>query len=419
MRVVRDVPGQSLVLKGADARQLWNFGVLLAIPGIPCLLLAMVSPVLLLPFLLMLVVMCVGDHQRRGVQFVSLDRAQGGVHVEERSPLGLAGGRAWIPFSKIRALSLRIDAKGNPLGGSDLTLRLTFLGDPARGESKSCTIRVVALDRRDEMVDLALRMARIIGLGYYQTTDGPEGLTVLASRGRDDGASSAALYAKPVPLADGPSDYVIDGLTEIAAPTPVTAPFEPSDLLSDFRVKEWQPGQRVLLVRDFNSLDFTVGLLAATAAVGLVTACVWGGRGSVSHPYPPLSFLLGVAPFEGVAVLAIFLFAAPQTTLIDWTLRIISVSHWRRSAVIPFDGLTMLELRCVRRRRSERTSGHSHLYYNVFRCEVRAISKSGSCRLVDTHEFRENPAMPYESILRLAVDLSRAISVPLEIVDYR
>jgi len=204
--------------------------------------------------------------------------------------------RLSVPVEDITALRLRVIGKT----AESLLLRLSITlstGEPPV-KAEFC---VDALDRDDEAIDLALRIARCSGLRGYRIRHRTPADVELARSPDMLATYRTAVIMMPVPTSDGPIDYEAHSAPSRAEPVPLSDVVEPSKKLGEdwqindgWQIDQWKPGDQVQLSRP--------GLARLQAA--LLTALI-------RVPLTAISVVGGTAVLWGAAVLALLVFLSP------------------------------------------------------------------------------------------------------------
>jgi hypothetical protein len=321
--------------------------------------------------------------------------------------------------------TLRVQGTKN-LGPSReaLRLRLTFgfredTGLPAR----AFDLRVKALDRPEEALDLAQRLALVAGLPEQRLVqnDPQEVVVEFTAKGlpgteglpqRDE-----ATRAEPRMKADYEAGRVSPAAKALAEQES-DEPFDPRAFPSDHRVVRWLPGQEVRLVRPFRfaALGCAPGLLGVLAGPLLFIQML---RFPANREQGIGSLLLFAAFVEVFGLICTLAAAAAvhhslsRSVSFDWSERLLSIrGPWRRNT-FDFSEIVSLELRCQSIRSKNSTS---------YRCDVVAHlgRVSGEPRplvLVSTGS-PSDPTIPYRPARSLVVELARALGRPHRVTPY-
>jgi len=189
-----------------------------------------------------------------------------------------------FPATEITALRLR--ASGRDGGGLrvELALLLARKDEPV----VKASFRVAALDRDDELVELALAIARCLRLrGYRIRSTRPADVELSPSAADASGdpyRSADCLLA--VPAAGQPVDFRAAGTLEFEEPHPDPGSFDPHQVadyeMGDWRVDTWKPGDQVTLRAPGRSpagavvMTALVWLPLALVAFPLIAGLIWG-----------------------------------------------------------------------------------------------------------------------------------------------
>jgi hypothetical protein len=362
----------------------------------------------------------------RHVALFAADAKTGALRIDERGLFGWLSRSCLIPFDRLVGATCegvvgggRRDARLGPMAafaaqGAQVTLRLRIAGTGGTERSQTCRLSVLGLDQREEVADLALRLAAVCGLGYYEVKESdPRRATVELSSVR-----SGAMAA--VPLPERRANYDAD---EVAAAARAAVaqeklpPFDAAAFPSEFRVTHWEPGVLVRLEKParfaaLGCLPFSLLMLAGPAAFIL----------TMGHADPAArlgaaasALVLGLA-LGGVA-LAVGIDGFPRRVTIDWAQG--QISFWRpgkRTAIPTYDA-TAVELVCLRHTPSKGPTTY-HCEVKVRRRDRERDNEERATTLVETRSFAGDADTPYAHALPLATELAAALRVPRRITDY-
>jgi hypothetical protein len=360
----------------------------------------------------------------RHVVLLAADAKTGALRIDER---GLVDWPSWsclIPFDRLVGATCegvvgRGDAPPGPMAafaaqGAAVTLRLRIAGMDGKERNKKCRLSVLGLDKREEVADLALRLAAVSGLRYYEVTQSdPRRVTVELS-----GVPSGAMVAVPLPerRASYDADHVAEAAREAVAQEKLP-PFDAAAFPSEFRVTSWEPGVLVRFEKParlaaLGCLPFSLLMLAGPAAFILI----------MRHADPATR--LGAAAFAlvlglvlGGGALAVGIDGLPRRVTIDWAAGRIGIWRLGKRTEIPTYDATAVELVCLRHRPSKGPT--------TYRCEVKVWrrdrdhdNEERATTLAETRSFAGDADTPYGHALPLATELAAALRVPRRITDY-
>jgi hypothetical protein len=357
----------------------------------------------------------------RRVEQLHVDGVTSELRIREKGLLGLVGRDEKIPTSRVAKLALAI-VNEHPreltlsLPTTDLVVRMAWwvserqrAGGRPTGE---VGFRVVGLDKREEVLDLALRIGAAAGFAsYHVVRSDPRDLEIELDR--------HSVGDQPMP-ALGRVDYARDAVApeaRAAAREEKVPPFDVAHFKSDYRVREWKPGERVVFYKAFPW--GVLGCLPFVAIPLVLEAMLIAGVGTVTGSRLALHLVLAIF---SLAVLlpfvALVIGSRPRRVAFDWGTRRISVG---REPPIPMSAVTALELRGVKvhHRPSKGSS------YWSYRCEVdlhhadAARGQPTVTRLVETASTRDDGAPAWRCALPLATDLAKALGVERRVVDYK
>ncbi len=324
-----------------------------------------------------------------------------------------------IPFDRIVALSIAAGAEGE--GVLDLTIEIGYRDGREKTRELSAPLRVRALDRRPEAMDLFFRVARILGWKAWRVRrSDPRRLDLEGARERRPGVRD---LPAPGEAADYDSDEAVG---RIADPGTRTAPFDPAKLGGRFKVAEWKPGHSVRVRRDpIHPMAAVVNGVGAAFVVAVVM--FWMILPQAADYVPLLvrwywTTVLSAGALAGVAAaLASLRLGGALDVAFDWTDRRMT---WREGATgreVPFDRLLRLVLRGWRKKEQEtKGSGKDRRTetYWVYWCELEVHDTAGRGILAVTDETRDDPDVPYLASLPLAVDLAKSLEIPWRWMEY-
>lgn len=335
-------------------------------------------------------------------------------------------GEESLPLAALERLELCAISDGR----RELSLRLEVT--PHVGSSWSARFRVRDLDRREEAMDLAFRIAHAtaplsIG-GAFRSTARPA-LRWYAVRLSDPATLSLLLLraeqpgARPVPELEGPPGYERDLPTaRFVPPAYQIARFSPGALLSRDEIVEWSPGARVMIERseEVKVQQELRWQMPQLWALGLGLGLLWLTVASLVMGWLPV--FLFAAGIDALFVFALIERDGAMTeyklrrlgpgrkllrqVLFRWATRHVHVTDEHGHRAIPFQRLRGLTLRGHRTRLARGGEG--------FWCELSASLQAGELWLVRTEVIPWDSYRPYEMLCPMAAELARALSIPWE-----
>jgi hypothetical protein len=343
------------------------------------------------------------------------------LRVARKGLFGLLGGTSRIPSGRIERLRVGNDVQTTrgltfKLDDGKMTVHLsvwTAGGRPRRKPDVDVVFCVAALDKREEVLDLALRLGAACNFGTYRVTRSDvRDIEVEMDRSTPGGEAIPALK---------PADYVRDHVApeaKAAAAQEKTPHFDPAAFVSDFRVDEWTPGERVLFRKPFGWLGPLGCLPFVAAPLGLAVACLvrW-----VSHQRT--DEIVGAGFFLAVGAVPLLLFylilrsAWPRQATLDWRTRRMTVSGVPPLAL---SALRAVELRGVK---IYHTPSRSRPYW-TYHCDVLVDHDHPvhgvptSTVIVSTQRFVDDSATPWRMGVPLVTDLAQALGIEKRLTDY-
>jgi hypothetical protein len=342
------------------------------------------------------------------------------LRVVRKGLFGLLGGDRRIPTGRIERLRVSNDvpntrglAVSRDDGGMPVHVSLWTAGrSKNRRPDVDVAFRVAALDKREEVLDLALRLGATCGFAAYRLTRSDvRDIEIEMSRTTPGDEAIPAL---------APADYVRDHVAPevgAAAAQEKTPHFDPTGFRGDFRVDEWTPGERVRFRKPFGwtalgCLPFVV------VPLGLAVAALvrW-----VSHRQ--VDQIVGAAFFLAVGAVPLLLFilmlrsAWPRQTTLDWRTRRMTSTGL---PPIALSALRAVELRGVK---IHHTPSKGRPYWS-FHCDVVVDHEHPvqgvptSTVIVSTDRFVDDSATPWRLGVPLATDLAHALGVERRLTDY-
>ena len=360
----------------------------------------------------------------RRLERLHVDGVTHELRVLEKGVLGLFGRDTKVATARVAKLAVSIVPEGAKeltfaalQSDSGIIVQLAWwISDRSHPEAKpSGTVAfcVVGVDKREEVLDLALRLAAAAGFSSYRVVRSDQ-------RELEVETDRHTVGDQPMPVlprADYTRDTVAPEARAGAAQEKLPA-FDPHGFLSDYRVREWKPGERVVFHKPFSW--GVLGCLPFVAIPVSALVALLAGVGYVQGNRLVLELFLGV-----FAAVAVFIFAAivaaslPRRATLDWTTRRITIG---REPGIPMSSVTALELRGVK---VFHQGSKGNASYWMYRCELElhhtgaARGEPTTTRLVETSSSQDDGTPPWRSALPLVTDLARALGVERRVTDYR
>jgi hypothetical protein len=355
----------------------------------------------------------------RRLQRFHVDGVTGELRVQDKGFFGLIGRQVKVPKSRLARFVIGIAPDRAPEVSTSLEVEhgpvvrvAWWVAEAGRRPERAAgevTFRVLHMDKREEVLDLALRIAAAAGFASYR---------VLRSDTRELEVEMDRQSIGDQPMPDlRRADYQKDDVAaeaRSAAAAEKVAPFEPAAFRSDYRVREWKPGERVVFHRPFSwgllgCLPFAIAPVALQVVLALGYGTVTGSA-AILHVFLGVFSLLGVVMF-GVALAGTW----PRRASIDWSTRRI---HAGREPAIPLSAVTAVELRGVKAHHKP-SKGASYWTYH---CEIdvhhAGADGATTTRLVETSSTRDDGVEPWRCALPLVSELARALGVERRVTDF-
>ena len=351
----------------------------------------------------------------RAVRSLTLDRLSGHVVLVESSQWGLLGRQRSLPLDQIDHVFLESSPRGRWREGASPPLQLTVQG--AKGDRWEVGLLIDDLDRREELQDLALRIAAVAGLAAYRIDR------------KDDIGFGIQLYPvekegrEPVPAVARAADYARDAVDgDRAVPEVAVPPFDAAGFKSAYAVERWEPGQRVVLRRPLGLAALGCAVLFL-AAFGGIAALFVAGAIEAAGPEKYIFALIGAV--AAVTVLGGLASAVrkslPRSVTVDWAAGVLRVGRLLGAIEMPLDGLHELEVRgCKNVRPASRgtSGGVSYWCEVVAHGAVRGQTGMREVVLVDTFTLQGDPTGPVHAARPLAAELAAALGIEHRYTDY-
>lgn len=363
----------------------------------------------------------------RYVQRLSVDRYAGELVIVEHSPLGGSRSRSLRldTVERILAGSARVKpgigdresgvggVSGLPRLGVRLQIEWRDGGSPRTLDRR---FWVENVETREEVADLAYRLARAAGLLYARVVrSDPKEIELELTREHRPGA-------EPVPLMSGAAVYASDEVAPQAARAAAEeriAAFVPAELKGDLRVTTWEPRRRVVFRK------------SAADALGCLPFSLLLLTGPALYLYAPLrpadripvAVFLGMFGFIiGALALAAVAHSLPRSVVLDWETGAFERRGLFARRRMALSDIRELELTGIRRRHTSKSSSyHTYCYAVVAHLRPDPAQPGGEPRretLIETQACREDPDTPYRLALPLATELAAALAVPRRVSDY-
>jgi hypothetical protein len=314
--------------------------------------------------------------------------------------------------------------------GSAITIRFDVCPWPGAGvQTSSMTIAVDGLDRSEEVVDFAFRIAAAAGLPSQRVVrNDPRAVEVELSRGAPAATAPGPASLAPVPESLPPVDFARDEAAQgaqAAVAREIVEAFRPGAFAGDHELKIWKPGVEIVFQRAWDGWVFLFGLPFLLLPLAWY---LWENKAGTLL-YEELLQQTVVAGVIGAVIgipSLVGLFSSKSRTVrLDWGPRTISIREGSRTQVIPMADVAALEL--DGRHQAEGGGGggtgtHSnnvviHRYHCVVRLHWRDAGAPASATLVETN-VADEPDAPYRQAIPLVTELARALGVERRVTDY-
>jgi len=351
----------------------------------------------------------------RVVRALTLDRLAGAAVLKESSLWGLLPRQRSLPLSEIRGIRLESYPRGRWREGVRPVLQLTLT--EAAGPGWQVTIWIDDMDLREELLDLAFRIAAIAGLaGYRVIRNDPVGFGV-------DLAREAAAGMDPVPAVKRTAGYARDRVEgEIEVPEVEIPPFDPDEFDSAYVVERWEPGREVVLRRPFGWQALGCVVLLLSMFGGITAMFLLGAVQAVGPERYIFAFigLVGAVAVIGGLTSALRK-SMPRRATVDWGARVIRVRGLLGGTEMPFDGVREIE---VRGDKHVRPSGRGSTGGVFYCCQIvvhgtpRGETGVRELVLTETLTTKGDPTSPVRGARPLGVELADSLGVPHRYTDY-
>lgn len=357
------------------------------------------------------------SRSRRLVLF-SVNKALGEWVVDESSPLAFLARRVVLPLGSVERMELWTVRTFGATRDAALPLRWRLALGGGRYLDLGQHVQVHGLDKREEVLDLAIRFAHAAGLGHHRVVRNDHlELRLTLSRAAEEGSS-------PVPPLSRPAEYERDriGIPADRLERDVP-PFDPSRFASEHRIERWEPGKELLLVRPSTPGQALQNALGCGVMFAFATLLAW----AVSIAWDIPAFMPSAATGAGLILYGIAVVHHRRKSMrgqvrLDWRAQTMSIERFGSVLDVPFDIVERIMVVGVR---TEHGGGDGESPYTMFRLQVFArLSRSlrEAMRLeliVETKESRDDPDPPYRSGLPFGIELARSLGVPCEYRDYK
>jgi hypothetical protein len=325
-------------------------------------------------------------------------------------------------------------------GGSKLTIGFhadAWPGGPVH--TSAMTFAVDGLDRSEEVVDFAFRIAAAAGLPSQRIVrNDPRAVEVELSRGTPAAAPTAVAAPTPVAarMAVAPVPDVlpaVDFTRDEAAPAAraaatqeVVEAFRPATFVGDHDVTVWNPGVEVVFYSSWDGWMWLFGLPFLFVPVfwywwqDRVGELQYSDLLSQTVVAAVIGLVIGIPSLVGVFK------SKSWMARLDWAERTISIRDGSHTQVIPMADVTAVELDCHHQMHGGSGAGvgvdTDTVVIHTYDCEVRlhwrdASGAPASATLIETFPNSEAD-VPYRRALPLVTELARALGVERRVTDY-
>lgn len=457
MKIVEDIPGRRLrltgegttlpsetrwvVMAGASPLVLLPAGILWYVASRPSVDLEHVFYSLVWLGLTIAVFTKIWMEIRRFPALFEVDRESGKAHLGHRA---LFGGElddevvALDTVARVTVERLAPPDADAAKGGSNLTIGFhadAWPGGPVR--TSAMTFAVDGLDRSEEVVDFAFRIAAAAGLPSQRIVrNDPRAVEVELSRGTPAAVTAPAEVAPvaapsvvaPVPEVLPAVDFTRDEAApaaKAAVAQEVVEAFRPAAFLGDHDVTVWNPGVEVVF---HSSWEGGIWLFGLPFLLLPVAWYLWQERAGELQ-YSELLSQTVVAGVIGLVIgipSVVGLFRAKSWMVrLDWAEHTISIRDGSRTQVIPMADVAAVELDCHHQMRGGDSGigvDSGSVVTHTYHCEVRlhwrdACAEPASAALMETFPSDEADG-PYRRTLPLVTELARSLGVERRVTDY-
>jgi hypothetical protein len=295
-------------------------------------------------------------------------------------------------------------------GAHALPLRLTLRSlEGQRARDKSIDLRVEAVNRADEVADLALRLGAAAGLRFYRVLENELSRFEIELR-REAGPGFAT-----VPAALGRADPERDAVSPAAAAAASQERlrrFEPAGFRGSARVSVWEPGREIRFEKGWGASV----LLAPLLLFALLGPLAFFRLPSLhTMPLLPRVVTLVLITLVGLALaLAGWVGVSsglPRRVRLDWGTRTLDVETLRERRAIPFTEIAAIELRHHVYRTNTTRGRLPRVYFSTQVWAARLPATAPGEILVETRSSRDDADTPRAMALPLAVELAAALGV--------
>jgi hypothetical protein len=451
LKVIRDEPGQALVLQGESLRlplaavgcaalvlipflapALWQLGSGLWNLGRDTEFGVVVTIVSSVIWLAIIGLVARTVHRRIWMPLqLRVDRDAGVLELVERNVL--TGRERLFSVSHLHVAGLSVETisgrgprsapRTSMLDTFTPNVRITVRIDDAsrKARARAINLHVEGVDRREEVADLAYRLGAACGLPYQR---------VVRSDPRDielEISPSMGPGQERLPALEGPANYaknVFSPAAGKAAAEERVPPFDPADFPSDHKVAKWLPGREVSFHRPFGTI--AIGCLPFAIAGFLIGPGLFilstsrRPDAALADRLIPSAVIGLIGLVIGAAAVGTIVMALPRRVTLDWNARTITVGGLFRRTEIPMDDVVAVECRCVH---TQHRGGKNSSTYHSYRCEVQLHTRHPApdgkpLQLLTTMDFREDPDQPYRRTLPLVTELAEALGVERKVTDY-
>jgi len=366
---------------------------------------------------------------RRFPALFDVDREAGRAHLGHRALCGGELDDEVLDLAKVERVTVERSAPPDSAAaksGSGLTIAFYS----ASGEflpPSSMSFAVDGLDRSEEVVDFAFRLAAAAGLPSHRIVrNDPRAVEVELLRGTKEATAAAVA---PVPAVFPAVDFARDEAApaaKAAAAQEVVEAVRSAEFDGDHEIKVWKPGTEVVFDSPWDGWWPLFGLSFFLLGPAFY---VWGERNTLSGNEDDtmgLALLFEViGAMIGIPSLVGLFKAKSRTVRLDWAERTISIREGSRTRIIPMADISALELDCIHETDGGGGGGtgtHSnnvviHRYHCLLRLHLRDGGAPSSAPLIET-EVSDEPDGPYRQAIPLATELARALGVERRVTEY-
>jgi len=424
MKIVEDVPGSRLMLKGETVSMPAEAGIpMAAVASIFFLVPGGIAWYAgsLFPFLFMfgaaVVFSQIWGSIRRSLAAFDVNGPAGEIRISWCRLLGGEIDDERFPLADLDSVRVCLVAGASGNAGVRIDLKMRS------GLTRSVGLAVESMSRHEEIADFALRIGAAARLAASRVVrNDPRDFEIELTR------SSAPTASDPLPAQaapQAPADYARDEVApeaRLAVAREKTVAFTPPTEFGSYRVDEWNPGSRVVFRRPTDVL-LIVLMLPLASLILLGPAAYIAMQRGVIHVEPGSELSMALVPaiiglFVGGMALRGIWSARSQTVVIDWTAGSVTPGDGLRPAEIQVADVAGLDLVCVRTGGGGSSNVKNYSYSCVLQLRMRGASKEGSARSLVETDDDDDPDVPYRESLPLATALASALGVKRRVQDY-